>query len=234
MSSTAPPPDPKTRTAAHGANQGSGKPQNYSVSDNATSDAAMQWAPDPVLGRRAALELYAGAPPDPEGWAQLAADGVELDHVTDLTGPIVRHPVTFRNDGLFDYDYFGEQAFCVVARDLDDATPIDIIAWSIRDPQWFAPLIGQAGLLGAAAIVNPASYMAGICPLWRTPLKWLQERCRGAVVTHERLCRPILARAPGLLACEDLEHAHDLIAMGAARREQLRIPNPIFAVRVAA
>jgi hypothetical protein len=76
--------------------------------------------------------------------------------------------------------------------------------------------------------LNPASFVHGPCPLWRTPLRWLQAGCAGAVVLDPIPAGVILARAPGRLAAEDQSHANQLVDSGAAVPHQIVIPRGDF------
>ena len=134
---------------------------------------------------------FAGGP-DRELINYLHHHGVDLDHCTNVAGPITRLPVVF-DDGLFAYDPFGEAAAVTGVHDENAERLIDLVAWSLKDPMVFAPFLDHAGLLGSDAILNPASFHEGPCPIWSTPLRWLQAGCGGAVVLNAELACSIFS-----------------------------------------
>ena len=123
--------------------------------------------------------------PDRDLTHYLRRHDVDIDHCINVAGPIVRLAVAFEH-GLFGYDPFGEAAAVVSVRDENAERLIDLAAWSLKDPMIFAPFLDHAGLLGGDAVLNPASFHAGPCPIWLTPLDWLQAGCKGAVVSECR------------------------------------------------
>jgi hypothetical protein len=157
-------------------------------------------------------------------WRWLKAKGVDYDAVLNLAGPICRHSVVFCDDGRFEYDQLGETGFLQVVMAEDEEAPLDVIAWSPYEPDRFGTLLGQAGILGAGNIVNPASFHAGPCRLWWDPLAWLRASCQGAVILDVKLARAILAKAPGRLAAEDVNHARELVSSGAVNVRSLVVP----------
>jgi hypothetical protein len=184
----------------------------------------------PLLAKILSEQLYLYADEsDSTPWQWLREQGVDYLRVLDIVGPTVRHEVTFLEGGLFEFNRLGEAAFLQVVHGEDGETPIDIIALSPRWPDLFGTMLGRAALLGVANVVSPARYNAyGPCPLWRTPLRWLQEGCTGAVVLDPIPAGVILARAPGRLAAEDRSHANQLVDSGAARPHQIVIPRGVF------
>ena len=87
----------------------------------------------------------------------------------------------------------------MAVHDVDAASVVDLIAWPIWRPEEFATYFGFAAVLGGDAASNPASFVDEPCPIWSTPLSWLQADLRGCVVLNPRLAGPILAGA-GLLS----------------------------------
>lgn len=172
----------------------------------------------------AAHHLFAFAEPDPEAWQALKAQGVNLDLVTNLAGPIVRTPVTFLPDGRFKLDSFGEIAFALAVHAEDAETLIDLVAWSAREPETFATLFGT-GILGLDGLMNPASYVGHPCCLYSTPLAWLKADCAGAVVLDYRVARRALLDAPGPLRTDSLELAQNLIGEGIVSASKLMVPS---------
>ena len=91
--------------------------------------------------------------------------------------------------------------------------------------QDFSAIYGRAGLLGLDQLLNPASYADGKpCPVWRTPMLWLQAGCRGVVVLDGELGQQELSRAEGFLAAEDLEHARELHNRGLVDAARIKVP----------
>jgi hypothetical protein len=82
-----------------------------------------------------------------------------------------------------------EQSYCLVLIEEDAETPIDVLAWSIREPDVFGTLLGQAAIAGVDSMANPPSCCSGPCPLWQTPLRWLQEGCRGGIIHFPPVAR---------------------------------------------
>ena len=76
----------------------------------------------------AAHRLYSSAKNDFELWQTLKANGVNLDLVTKLAGPIVRSVVTFLPGGLYESDSFGEIALVMAVHDEDVSNFLDKVA----------------------------------------------------------------------------------------------------------
>jgi hypothetical protein len=91
-------------------------------------------------------------------------------------------------------------------------------------PHRYGRLLGYAGLLGGDAVLNPASFTGSPCPIWATPLAWLQSSLRGCVVLDAGLAAPVLARAPGAFQCKGEDHARWLVESGAVALEKLLVP----------
>jgi hypothetical protein len=121
-------------------------------------------------------------------------------------------------------DDLGEPAFVMIVRDVDALTAVDLVAWPIKRPDVYGTYFEYAGLLGADAVVDPASFDECPCPIWATPLAWLRADLRGCVVLNPCLAAPILAQAPGQFQCEDEEHARWLIDTGAVPISKLLVP----------
>lgn len=94
----------------------------------------------------------------------------------------------------------------------DDESTLDLCAWPADgDPARFATMFGNASVLGAARVENPATYHGGQ-PLrvFRTPLGWLQAGCEGVVILDRVAAVDTLAEAPGRIAGEDIEHGREI------------------------
>ncbi len=172
----------------------------------------------------AAHHLFAFAEPDPEAWQALKAQGVNLDLVTNLAGPIVRTPVTFLPDDRFKLDSFGEIAFALAVHAEDAETLIDLVAWSAREPATFGTLFGT-GILGLDSLMNPASYVGHPCGLYSSPLAWLQASCAGAVVLDWQAAREALLDVPGPFTTDSLELAARLMDTGIVPAAKLMVPS---------
>jgi hypothetical protein len=166
--------------------------------------------------------LLSVADPDRELYAYLRAKGVDLNHTFNLLGgAVARVPCSFTGLGRPT-----EDCMLLPILDVDDETPIDVLAFSMREPAKFGTMLGLGGVLGANSVDNPASYAGGQpCRLLRTPLKWLHDGCVGcAVVLDPEIARPALSAAAGDLAAEDEDHARDLVSSGAVHVDRLLVP----------
>ena len=156
----------------------------------------------------------------------LRSQGINYDAIIDRAGPICLRRIFIEDgSGLFEFDdELGEPAFVMAVHAVDAVTVIDVIAWPIMRPEAYGSFFGYAGLLGADAAVNPASFIEAPCPIWATPLAWLQADLHGCVVLNPPLAGPILASAPGCFQCEDVEHAQWLVDTGAIAVSELLVP----------
>ena len=183
-------------------------------------------APHQVIRAKiAAAYLYADDA-DPSVWRGLSDRRVNYDETIDRTGPLVLRTVRFNLEmGRFAIDELGERAYVQAVHSEDDPDLIiDILAWSATRPHLYGTFFGHAGLLGGDAVLNPASFKEAPCPIWASPLAWLQSSLRGAVVLNAELAAPILARTPGLFQCEDADHARWLVESGAVAVDKLMVP----------
>lgn len=178
-----------------------------------------------IRSKVAAAYLYQNDDSDPVVWHGLEFRDVDYEAVLDRTGPIVRRSVVFDVElGRFAIDPLGEQAFVQAVHGDNPEEIVDILAWSAMRPHRYGTFFGYAGLLGADAVLSPASSNESPLPIWATPLAWLQTNLNGCVVLNATLAAPILARASGKFQCEDAEHAHWLVESGAIAVEQLLVP----------
>ena len=191
----------------------------------ANSSGAMTGIVQRAKAKLAAFDLYAGEHFDIDILLSLHEVGVDIDYITNVAGPICHETVSFLEGGRFGYDALGTMAYIAVVLEEDAETELDIVAWSARQPEVFGVLLGHAALLGSDRVLNLASYCGGRpCPLWRTPLRWLQEQCEGAVVLQAIPASTTLAKASRKLAAEDENHARELVRSGAVRRDQVVFP----------
>jgi len=93
---------------------------------------------------------------------------------------------------------------------------VDLAAFDIERPDWFATITGLSPVLGAALFSDQEPTM-----VWRSPLAWLQAKCRGVVplTTDPVELRAVLSRLPGGITAQDLEHAREI-------ESALRAPQP--------
>jgi hypothetical protein len=94
--------------------------------------------------------------------------------------------------------------------------PLDVLVFPMCEPSWYWTELGRGAVLGAAEVLNPATYWAGEpCRLFRTPLEWLQNGIEGcAVILDATRAKQILDWAPGNFGAMDLDHANELVAIG--------------------
>lgn len=178
-----------------------------------------------IRAKVAAAYLYSDCEADPLVWHGLEYRDVDYSAVLDRIGPIVlRSAVIDLEHGRFAIDPLGEQAFVQVVHSENPEQIIDILAWSAMRPNRYGTYLGYAGVLGADAILNPASFAESPCPIWATPLAWLQSDLRGCVVLNATLAAPVIAQAPGRFQCEDEEHARWLVESGTVPIEKLLVP----------
>lgn len=178
-----------------------------------------------VRAKIAAAYLYEAEDCDPLIWHGLEDRGVDYQSLIDRCGPVVLRTVCFDLDsGRFAIDPLGEQAFVQAVHGDDPEDVIDILAWSAMRPHRFGTYLGYAGLLGGDAALNPASFLVAPCPIWATPLAWLQSALNGCVVLNAALAAPVIARASGKFQCEDADHCKWLVESGAVPIEKLLVP----------
>jgi hypothetical protein len=180
-----------------------------------------------ALVLRAAMNLFASTEPSRKLEATLKAQGIDYRAIVERTGPICLRRITVEDDtGTFEIDAeLGEPAFILAVHAVDAETVIDLVGWPIYQPEAWSTYFGFAGLLGGDAAVNPASFIEEPCPIWASPLAWLQGGLRGCVVLEPRLAATILRQAHGLFQCEGREHAKWLVEGGAVAATNLKIPS---------
>ena len=96
----------------------------------------------------------------------------------------------------------------------DAETVLDVIAWPVEKPEHWWTLSGFAPALGMAHAANPATFtFGGMLRLYRTPLRWLQNGCDGAVLVDSHLgARWLLDLQAPRIATEDRQHAREVVA----------------------
>jgi hypothetical protein len=174
---------------------------------------------------RAYRILLETAEPSPRLWSFLRQNGVDCLHVFSLLDGAV---------ALRECIISGQKEDCILLplTDEDAITPLDIVAFSMRDPSRFQTVLGIGAVLGAGELVNPASYWAGgMCHLVRTPLQWMAAGIEfHACVLDAKRAKPLFDWCPGNIAAMDLDHAEELLAAGVTDEKRLFIPNPKAAV----
>ena len=154
---------------------------------------------------------------------RLKAAGVP-SFLTDVSG-FVGVARVVATDKIFYFAPDGVEAFIVPARvdpdapapDIDHPGPldatlygdtIDLVAFDLDRPDWWATLTGLAPTLGYAVFADTVTPTQ----VWRGPLAWLQARCRGIVpLTADDIeLRAILHRLPGGIQAQDIEHGRQL------------------------
>ena len=147
----------------------------------------------------------------------LESNGIHLSHALNVAGPIVEHDIVVFPGATFDFAAPGSadsvRAVVHVARDVDDETPIDLVAWQPQNPARIFRHLGEAVMLGASQLDNPASYFKGqVLRVHRTALDWLAAGCRGVVILDPKefvVRLSALPARPGgyALAAADITHA---------------------------
>jgi hypothetical protein len=175
---------------------------------------------------QAAINLFGFEEVNPRLEFILKNQGVNYAAIIDRTGPICLRRISIdEGSGSFEFDdELGEPTFTLAVNHVDAETVIDLIGWPIWRPESFCTYFRRAGLLGGDAAVNPASFVESPCPIWATPLAWLQSGLRGCVVVDPRLAAPILRQAPGRFQCEDEVQAGWLVETGAVALSELLVP----------
>ena len=125
----------------------------------------------------------------------------------------------------FRIDPAGSEAAIVEVYDEYGLT-VDLVCWRPADPSRWRCLIGAAPALGRVKAVDPATYVFDEpLKLYKTPLRWLQQRCYGAALLDpDRGARWLLNVAPPAIAAEDEAHA----AAIHAARQRLVTASPIL------
>jgi len=180
-----------------------------------------------IDAKLAAYAMYTTYGLDPLPFDELRTQGVDCEALAKLDVVIVKTACTFYSEGDFDFDDLGEisLAFAIVGE--DGETEQDIVAWPARQPDRLGLYFHRAPVVGAWNLTNPASFYGGkALPLWRTPLRWLQEDCAGGVVLQPIAAAPMLARAPGQFIAEDVDHARELVKTGTVTRNQIVVAVP--------
>lgn len=156
---------------------------------------------------------------------------IDLDEVLGHVAAWGVVPILPTGKGRFDFVECDEAipAFIIEPFGADGEMPVnDIIGWQINRPDNVLTYTGEAVAVGEWASYSPASYYGGKpCPVWRTPLGWLQSGCKGLSIINPRKAAPVLLRMAGMgwIAAEDARHARQLIGIaGDAIKSRLVVP----------
>lgn len=162
----------------------------------------------------------------------------------ELAGPICAHTVTTRPGDLFNFIVTEDnllqpapegsshlRAVVHIVRDVDDETPVDLVAWQPQQPRRILRYLGAGVMLGASQLGNPASYFSSeALPVHCTAIQWLVAGCRGVVILDPKAfvvrLSALPARADGYaLAAANLGHAKKLRALvGCVEHVQILVP----------
>ena len=156
------------------------------------------------------------------------ARGIHWTRAEAACGGPFMAPVIAVPPESFAIDPAGDEAIVIEARAEDGRTVLDLVTWRASRPGRWRCMIGAAPALGMAEAASP--YTGGEpLLLHRTPERWLQFGCRGAVLLDRvRGARWLLDLAPVVetIALEDDDHAaavdearHALVA-----RQRLVVP----------
>ena len=159
-------------------------------------------------------EFLGLADPTPESLAYMKAERFDEKLVMAFAGNLALIPCTIDDAGFFDFDPNGETCCVFEVLDEDAATTIDLCAFAVATPERFGTALGNAPVLGLTNVTNPASWAFGkVLPIHRTPLGWLREGCKGAVILDHQHAPVALGEALGKLLAEDEAHARQLREM---------------------
>jgi hypothetical protein len=142
-------------------------------------------------------------------WLQYIKDQrINLDSLFHRAGLLGITRVRWHAERRFEFDDAGMAAAVLTVLD-HNGIVADLVAWPGDRPDKFAPALGHVAVLGADQIDDGESHDGGL-RVWRTPLTWLQHRCRGVVILDQHVVPLCLAGALGPLVGEDVQHAREL------------------------
>lgn len=173
-------------------------------------DAAQQEFEHAPCGSALYLAYLRIAEAEPRLPTWLASYGVDFEHCNLVAGPITA-PDIHTHGRRFTIVPPGEGDSALVLPVFDtEGQPADLVAFQPRHPGLWWLALGEGAALGAAAVVNPASYVHGPLAVHVDPLAWLKSRCEGVVMLDAARGRAVLRRAIGAIAAQDLMHAKRL------------------------
>lgn len=131
--------------------------------------------------------------------------GVNWVDCENIIGPLRTHPVQMLEQG-FDFCDRGP-AYVIQGVYNENGAALDLVAWSLTEPNNFRLFFGDGVMLGADNASIPALYPLNV---HRSPLNWLRARCTGICILSATNARKKLGRYHGKLIAEDLNHAKAL------------------------
>jgi hypothetical protein len=140
------------------------------------------------------------------------------DHAADAFGPLVETTASFH---CRRFRYGGIKSLALVANEADEETPIDVLAFSVADPAAYGTLLGQAGFLGKSFV---SARSEEPCPIFRTPLEWLQQEGHGVVILEPAGAAVELKATACLFAVQDIAQAKYLLATKILPVSRLLVP----------
>ena len=184
-------------------------------------------------------DLIERAEPHDDWFAFVRGSGIDMRYIYAHAGLLAVTRCRFLSGGRFDWAGSDEGEFAAVIEVIEieagEPVTVDLLAWSIADPTRVGTAIGRASVLGGDQITNPASFFPDQpLQVWRTPLSWVQARCRGVVVLNEKAGAARLAGAIGKLAAEDLDHARQIDRLCHPWLDRKKLLVPIDKMRGAA
>lgn len=148
---------------------------------------------------------------------RLGIDSGVIDAACTHAGFLAATNVAWLDSGRFSLAaHIGGQPNALVFQALESNGTVigDFVAVSLQEPDRHAVLFGCYPVLGAASVVNPASYFGGDpLPIYRAPFTWLRAGCRGAVVLSRCGATEVFGRAAGDFLAEDESHGRELVEL---------------------
>jgi hypothetical protein len=160
---------------------------------------------------------------DPFVWQSLQAADVNYNDVLDRDIVIVMRRCLFYSDGTVELRDEGVNALLMYIPQPGSGHFVDFVAWEMTNPWCFGTLLGKISVLGH---VDP---LRNPIPIWKSPLRWLQEGCIGIVIIDPLRAPQLLHDPKFRFQCEDIEHAAWLADFGIVPLEQLYIPREVAA-----
>jgi hypothetical protein len=181
----------------------------------------------PLLAAR--IELNCHAEPTIDWLDYVRNTGLDIPTVCRFVSVIAVTHCVFYDQGRFDFadsaEREAEPAAVIEALGDDAETVVDLVAWPLDAPNRFCSLFGDVSLLGVDRVGNPAIYFGGQhLQLYKTPLRWLQAGCNGAVVIDPLGARFVLRRVQRPIAGEDIGHARAIQKLSQLPPERILAP----------
>lgn len=141
--------------------------------------------------------------------------GIDLMTVGRFAGSCAVIDIVDVGNHRFDFaDNGGVPGFVLEVYGVDGESVEDLICWPLDRPGHVMTALGKAGLVGVWQAMAPQSYfMAAAVPIYRTPLRWLQESCDGCAIAAPEVAAQQLIQTPGRLSAEDQRHGRELVAL---------------------